>query len=674
MKKGTLGRIIGTLGLIGLSILPNKKANCIEDIVNGNIITTTTEENVKSGVKVSAWEFLGLDRNSYTIWMDESGNEIKEYNEIIGDKVGEGITDSNGEFNLNLNDNSSSHLKLEINDPDSSYYSAVRYVDLRNGRINLDIIPKHMVDVYGDPTAPPDYIGHRDFMEFFNIWARGMNGCTQRWANEDEGGNGLKVFIKTPLAAPSQIDSVYSKIQNLWPRLTQRVGKEPLIQNIYIEQGEVIPDYAKYGTDGWTLVKWRDSGDPAHTEKLIGNRIYSAAAILTPYRGNDAITEELLQILGLRTEVPDLYPWDADGNILNSCYEIFKTLCSRPIGNKTPDINPWPQVSIIRYIRPVTNLSVEDVPDDNGHQLLLNFTPSVSEGKGIVSNYRIYRSENTNFSNAALIDSVAAGSTSFVDRNVPLNNQVYYYWIETVGNVANYVVEKANNSGKTRFIEAPRNFIVSDVPNDNGHQLKLDWDKSLSELDNLVDWYRIFRSRNPNGIEMVRNLSDFLSMNADSRLDSLNSWDGNYAVLVDSVLTGNTEYTDFVPLNNTPYHYWLQAVGNNAGSAKIAGKWNNVRVKEENREFKVGNAYPNPFNASTSIDYQIPEGANVNLVVYDVNGRKVRTIYCGYRDGGSYKANWDGRDSKGRIIGNGIYFYELDAGKYNKTGKLMLVK
>ena len=746
MKK--LAKKIG-IGLLAgaLTFLPAKKAFSLDDVVNGNIIETISETPVKSGVEIKAWEYL---------------------NGRIGDFVGEAVTDDNGDFNLNLDNNSSNYLKLEISKSDSSYYQAERYINLKDS-VLLDIVNRHDVDVYNMET---EGLEKMDFMEFFNSWFRAMNGCTQRWANEDEGGKELQVFIKTNLAVSSQIDSVYSIIQNKWPRFTQRVGREPLIQNTHVEQGEVIPDYAKYGTDGWTLVYWRNTGDPAHREMLDGNRIYSAAAILTPVADNRAITEELLQILGGRAETPNRFFWDINGNVLESGRRCGKTVCSRPIGNRTPDINPEPQVNIVRYIRPVTNFTVSDIPDDNGNQLELNFMPSVSENKGIVSRYRIYRGETSNINNAALIDSVLVGSTGFIDRNVPFNNKTYYYWIGTVGNVLNYVDEKANSSGETRFIdnpsdlivedipddegkrlklnwneagedivqlyrilradnnnienaalidsvgvgtneyidtkvvnnkeyyywvqavgdgleselingsgiskfiEAPSNLTVSDVPDDNGHQLKLNWEKSLSEEQEVVDLYRIFRSRNVNGIERIRNINDFLRFGS-AFADSINAWEESNAVLRDSVLAGNNEYIDNIPINGVPYYYWLQASGYNGGvgSGKISSSWiPPVSVDEKVNEFYLSNAYPNPFNSSVSINYQIPERCNVSLILYDINGRKVRVLEQNEGEAGSYKANWDGRDSNGRSVGNGVYLYKLNAGKYYKTEKMMLVK
>jgi hypothetical protein len=108
----------------------------------------------------------------------------------------------------------------------------------------------------------------------------------------------------------------------------------------------------------------------------------------------------------------------------------------------------------------------------------------------------------------------------------------------------------------TATIEPPSDFSVSDVPDDNGHYLKLSWSPSLSEETGMVQWYYIFRSRSPSLTE-PKALGEF------SDITSLDTWEETHTVLVDSTAAGTTEFTDCVPLNGVVYHYWLQSVGGN---------------------------------------------------------------------------------------------------------------
>ena len=84
--------------------------------------------------------------------------------------------------------------------------------------------------------------------------------------------------------------------------------------------------------------------------------------------------------------------------------------------------------------------------------------------------------------------------------------------------------------------------------------------------------------------------------------------------------------------------------------------------------------YPNPFNPSTTIRYQLPMASTVRLDVYDVLGQKVRTLMHGEQVAGVHRAVWDSRDNRGKLVAAGTYFYRLEARDFTQVRKLMLVK
>ena len=86
-------------------------------------------------------------------------------------------------------------------------------------------------------------------------------------------------------------------------------------------------------------------------------------------------------------------------------------------------------------------------------------------------------------------------------------------------------------------------------------------------------------------------------------------------------------------------------------------------------EIALGNAYPNPFNPSTTISYDISSDMNVSINVYDVRGRMVAELVNGVKDQGRYEVMWNANESS-----TGIYFVQLVAGNTTKTQKIMLVK
>ena len=93
------------------------------------------------------------------------------------------------------------------------------------------------------------------------------------------------------------------------------------------------------------------------------------------------------------------------------------------------------------------------------------------------------------------------------------------------------------------------------------------------------------------------------------------------------------------------------------------------------REFALEAAYPNPFNASVQIPFAVwPSNAPVEVTVYDVLGRTVRTLTSGPVAAGRHVLRWDGRDAAGEPVGNGAYLVQLRSGGRQDVGKVMLVK
>jgi subtilisin-like proprotein convertase family protein len=84
--------------------------------------------------------------------------------------------------------------------------------------------------------------------------------------------------------------------------------------------------------------------------------------------------------------------------------------------------------------------------------------------------------------------------------------------------------------------------------------------------------------------------------------------------------------------------------------------------------------YPNPFNPKTVISYQLPVSGNVTLKVYDVLGNEIVTLVDEYKPAGEYKVDFSiGQDSSPDIT-SGIYFYQLRAGDFIQTKKMLLLK
>ncbi len=87
------------------------------------------------------------------------------------------------------------------------------------------------------------------------------------------------------------------------------------------------------------------------------------------------------------------------------------------------------------------------------------------------------------------------------------------------------------------------------------------------------------------------------------------------------------------------------------------------------KSFLLSQNYPNPFNPSTVINYQLPTNGQVALRIFDVLGREVRTLVNERQTAGSHSVIFDGTN-----LPSGVYFYQLRAGDYAATKKLLLLK
>jgi len=92
------------------------------------------------------------------------------------------------------------------------------------------------------------------------------------------------------------------------------------------------------------------------------------------------------------------------------------------------------------------------------------------------------------------------------------------------------------------------------------------------------------------------------------------------------------------------------------------------------KTFTLFQNQPNPFNPITQISYYLPKASRAKLTIYNVLGQSVRVLYDGYQEAGMQTITWDGRNSDGVELSSGIYFYRLQAGDFNQTKKMSLMK
>jgi hypothetical protein len=193
---------------------------------------------------------------------------------------------------------------------------------------------------------------------------------------------------------------------------------------------------------------------------------------------------------------------------------------------------------------------------------------------------------------------------------------------------------------------------------------------------------------------------DTVFVNQNSSLDMYVFNTGTAALSVSNIISTNNYYTvntssfavqpgdsatvtvTFAPLGIGLHTGWLRVVSNDPNvdtlDVHLEGVGEvEVGIGEEQalpKEFAVSPNYPNPFNPSTTINYQLPRAAEVQLVIYNILGQVVRNLVNTRLEAGYYQAVWDGRNDTGLAVGSGIYIYKFRAGEYQNVRKMILMK
>jgi len=96
--------------------------------------------------------------------------------------------------------------------------------------------------------------------------------------------------------------------------------------------------------------------------------------------------------------------------------------------------------------------------------------------------------------------------------------------------------------------------------------------------------------------------------------------------------------------------------------------------REKPSEFLLSQNYPNPFNPTTKIEFTLAKSGFVSLNIYDLLGRKVRTLVSEHLSSGYKSLLWEGRNDLGKDVASGIYFYRLKTEVFDKTMKMVKMK
>ena len=293
-----------------------------------------------------------------------------------------------------------------------------------------------------------------------------------------------------------------------------------------------------------------------------------------------------------------------------------------------------------------------DVPQDQGRQMKLHWEPGHMDEAGYFTQFSIWREVHTD--TADLWDFITSvpwiGSEDNYSRIVPTLGDstvdtTYYSTFRVTAHtedvdfyhdsepVTGYSIDNLHPS-------VPQGLMAVQY----GASVILQW---LSAVDEDFNYHNVYRND----------------------LDS-----------VDPAMVFTTSDSFYVDLEMAAgsWEYWITSV-DSAGNESDASEPVSVVLASEQEAaiptvYALEQNYPNPFNPSTQIRYALPEDAMVTISIYDMMGRKVRTLVSQSMSPGYHTTLWNATNDNGLPVSAGMYIYTIQAGDFRQTKKMLLLK
>ena len=90
--------------------------------------------------------------------------------------------------------------------------------------------------------------------------------------------------------------------------------------------------------------------------------------------------------------------------------------------------------------------------------------------------------------------------------------------------------------------------------------------------------------------------------------------------------------------------------------------------------FALHQNYPNPFNPTTQIRYDLPEESYVSIAIYDLMGRRIKSLVNTNQAAGYRSVHWNATNDLGQSVSAGMYIYTIQAGEFRQNRKMVLLK
>ena len=296
--------------------------------------------------------------------------------------------------------------------------------------------------------------------------------------------------------------------------------------------------------------------------------------------------------------------------------------------------------------------SITDVPDDQGGRVYIDFRKSFFDRRNQANQlYTIFRHD--------MIDNIPEWVV--VGSGAAIGDNSYIYEVLTLRD------STADDNGMTEFkVVASMNEGHFHSPPQSGYS-----------LDNIAPGVPtgLMATILETGIHLSWDISpdddfQYFDLEKSSTADF-----GEYQVIE----TADTAYLDTDYEVDVTVYYRLVAYddGGNASEHSVAIDitvlWADLGIAIPD-EFAIHQNYPNPFNPVTTLRYDLPEQGHVRITIYDMLGREVRRLINQTQDAGFKSVIWNATNNQGNPVSAGLYLYQIRAGKYVQTKKMLLLK
>lgn len=159
---------------------------------------------------------------------------------------------------------------------------------------------------------------------------------------------------------------------------------------------------------------------------------------------------------------------------------------------------------------------------------------------------------------------------------------------------------------------------------------------------------------------------DEMTSETEKSLIHLYSWIADSYDVDPNVLKGHRDYfgTTACPGDNV----WLMIPQMKADIVLF------IQYGNQPTRYALFQNFPNPFNTTTTLHYDIPETGHVRITIFDILGREVIQLVNSEQHYGYKRIDWDGKDINGRLVAPGVYFYQAEMGPLTETKKMILLK